>query len=248
MAGRTIAVGDIHGELSHLLKLWKRLPELDPHDTLVFMGDYVDRGPDSRGVVEFMMTLPERTQAKLVLLCGNHEDGWLRAANGGFPHFTEPEVNGCWKCASSFLGKPAEVPPNEEEKAQIASASFFPPGVIDWMSQMPLWYEDHHAIYVHAGLQPTDGVFPHPSEVKNRLALLWARSNEFFTQYRGKRVVCGHTATLDLPQELSMYTPDDPSDIWMTQNVCAIDTKCGKTDGFLSALELPTLRVYESRK
>ncbi len=52
---------------------------------------------------------------------------------------------------------------------------------------------------------------------------------------------------MDLPQELSMYTPDDPTDIWMTQNVCAIDTKCGKTDGFLSALELPTLRVYESR-
>ncbi len=247
MAGRTIAVGDIHGELSHLTKLWGKLPELDAHDTLVFMGDYVDRGPDSRGVVEFMQTLPQRTAAKLVLLCGNHEDGWIRVASGGFPQFTDPEINGCWTCARSFLGKPVDALPDDQDRARIADASFFPPGVIDWMREMPTWYEDHHAIYIHAGLQPVEGIFPHPSEVKNRLVLLWSRSNEFFTQYRGKRVVCGHTATIDLPQELSLYTPDDPSDIWMTQNVIAIDTKCGKTDGFLSALELPTLRVYESR-
>src|SRR5687768_9684456 len=104
MAGRTIAVGDIHGELSQLQKLWPKLPELDPHDTLVFMGDYVDRGPDSRGVLEFLAAIPQKTQAKLVFLCGNHEDGWVRAASGGFHQFTEPAINGCWACCRSFLG------------------------------------------------------------------------------------------------------------------------------------------------
>jgi serine/threonine protein phosphatase 1 len=247
MAGRTIAVGDIHGELEHLQKLWAKLPSLDAEDTLVFLGDYVDRGPDSRGVVEFMRALPLKTPAKIVLLCGNHEDGWLRVADGGFPEFILPEPNGCWPCARSFMGKPPGTLPEPADVESMMTASFFPPGVVDWMRAMPCWYEDDHAIYVHAGLAEKDGSFQHPSEVKNRLVLLWTRSKEFFQNYRGKRVICGHTATEDLPQDLSLYTPDDPSDLWFTQHVIAIGTKCGKTNGFLTALELPSLHVYESR-
>lgn len=247
MAGRTIAIGDIHGDLSHLEKLWAKLPPLDADDTLVFLGDYVDRGPDSRGVVEFMRALPLRTPAKLVLLRGNHEDGWIRVAEQGFAEFILPEGNGCWACARSFLGRPADSKPEAADLEIMLKASFFPPGVVDWMRAMPWWYEDEHAIYVHAGLPEKDGVFQHPSEVKNRLVLLWLRSKEFFENYRGKRVICGHTATEDLPQGLSQYTPDDPADLWFSQHVVAIDTKCGKRDGFLTALELPALHVYESR-
>ncbi|HEX8653368.1 MAG TPA: metallophosphoesterase [Pyrinomonadaceae bacterium] len=49
MHERTIAIGDIHGDLAHALTLWERLPVLTASDTIVFLGDYVDRGPDSRG-------------------------------------------------------------------------------------------------------------------------------------------------------------------------------------------------------
>lgn len=63
----------------------------------------------------------------------------------------------------------------------------------------------------------------------------------------GKRVICGHTATEDLPVELSTYTPEDPTDLWYRGAVVAIDTRCGKEGGFLTALELPALKVYESR-
>lgn len=246
VAGRTFAIGDIHGELAHLLRLWDALPALDHDDTLVFLGDYVDRGPDSREVVDFMRKLPLRTPAKLVLLCGNHEDGWLRVADAGFPEFILPPTNGCWPCARSFLGRPHDAQPTPEDTEAMMTASFFPDGVIDWMRKMPLWYEDDHAIYIHAGLPEKDGRFQHPSEVKNRLALLWMRSRQFFESYRGKRVICGHTATEDLP-DISEYTPDDPSDLWFTQHVVAIDTKCGKQGGFLTAIELPGLHVYESR-
>ena len=64
--------------------------------------------------------------------------------------------------------------------------------------------------------------------------------------YRGKRVVFGHTTTECLPQELSQYTPDDPTDLWAGENVIGIDTGCG-SGGFLTAIELPALNVYESR-
>jgi serine/threonine protein phosphatase 1 len=68
----------------------------------------------------------------------------------------------------------------------------------------------------------------------------------FFQGYRGKRVVCGHTATENLPPELSSFTPEDPLDMWVGENVVVIDTGCGK-GGFLTVLELPALKTYESR-
>ncbi len=248
MAGRTFVVGDVHGELRHLSTLLARLPALDAGDTLLFLGDYVDRGPDSRGVVERLMSLHTATPAKLVFLRGNHEDGWLRAMNGGWPEFVLPQPNGCWACVRSFRGRPLpESQPEKEDFEALFSGSFFPEAVADWMSALLHFYEDEHAIYVHAGLPEKNGQFLHPSEADDPLVLLWSRNTKFFREYSGKRVICGHTATEDLPVELSTYTPEDPTDLWYRGAVVAIDTRCGKEGGFLTALELPALKVYESR-
>jgi serine/threonine protein phosphatase 1 len=59
-------------------------------------------------------------------------------------------------------------------------------------------------------------------------------------------VVCGHTSTDHLPPELSSFTPEDPLDMWAGEAVLVIDTGCGK-GGFLTAVELPSVKVYESR-
>lgn len=248
MAGRTFVVGDVHGELSHLTTLLTRLPALDAKDTLVFLGDYVDRGPESRGVVQLLMGLDQHTPAKLVFLRGNHEDGWLRAMNGGWPEFVLPQPNGCWACVRSYRGRPLpEAQPDKEDLEALFSGSFFPEAVASWMTGLLHFYEDEHAIYVHAGLPEKAGRFLHPSEVEDPIVLLWLRSSKFFREYKGKRVICGHTATEDLPVELSTYTRHDPSDLWFRGDVVAIDTRCGKEGGFLTALELPGLKVYESR-
>jgi serine/threonine protein phosphatase 1 len=114
------------------------------------------------------------------------------------------------------------------------------------MRDLPHFYEDNHAIYVHAGLPKLSGGFPHPSEVKLKQALLWCRDEKFFRDYSGKLVVFGHTATALLPPELSSYTPEDPTDLWAGPHTVGIDTGCGK-GGFLTGFELPAMRVYESR-
>ena len=93
---------------------------------------------------------------------------------------------------------------------------FLPDDVVDWMNALPYFYEDEHAIYVHAGLVEKDGKWLHPS------------------------------ATENLPPELSSFTPEDPLDMWVGENVVVIDTGCGK-GGFLTVLELPAMKVYESR-
>jgi serine/threonine protein phosphatase 1 len=88
--------------------------------------------------------------------------------------------------------------------------------------------------------------FTHPSAAPDPIVLLWLRDDHFFRNYRGKLVVFGHTRTEYLPPELSGYTPEDPTDLWAGENVVGIDTGCGN-GGFLTALELPAMNVYESR-
>ncbi len=249
MQGRTFAIGDIHGEYEALLCLLDRLPELHESDTLVFVGDYLDRGDRSKEVIEHIRRLPAETRARVIALRGNHEDAWLRVIDAGWPEFTLPPGNGCLATLRSFTGGP---PPHErpavrhDEVSLLLQGSFFPEEIIRWMRELPYYYEDEHAIYVHAGLHRKDGEFLHPADTENPSALLWCRAEHFFRDYRGKRVVFGHTSTEFLPPELSSYTPEDPTDLWAGPSTIGLDTGCGK-GGFLTAVELPALKVYESR-
>ena len=253
MAGRTFVIGDIHGDLAALHKVVARMPQPDAEDTMVFLGDYIDRGLDSAGVVDFLMNvLPTHTAARLVMLRGNHEDAWIKVMDAGWKDFVVPIGNGCFQTMQSFLGEPVEplgASPTLAQFERMGAADFFPPSVVRWLHELPFWYEDEHAIYVHAGLPlaPTDG-FVHPRDAtgKQQIALLWIRDQRFFRDYRGKTVVVGHTGTSKLPPELSDYTPDDRSDLWYGPAVIGIDTGAGMR-GFLTGLELPGGVIYESR-
>jgi serine/threonine protein phosphatase 1 len=136
--------------------------------------------------------------------------------------------------------------PGRDELEALFSGSFLPKNVVEWMASLPHYYEDEHAIYVHAGLIRKGDRFLHPSETKPESVLLWCRDREFFADYRGKLVVFGHTATDCLPQELSSYTPEDPTDFWAGPACVGLDTGAGR-GGFLTAVELPERQVYESR-
>jgi len=245
MAGRTFATGDIHGDLEALLRVEEQLPRLDAGDTLVFLGDYVDRGPHSAQVVDYLRSLPRRTPARVVALRGNHEDAWLRVIDEGWPEFVLPTGHGCREAMESYVGK-LPSPLDDTLMEALLTGSFFPDDVVAWMRGLPYFYEDEHGIYVHAGLMRIGEHFAHPAEVDNVTALLWHRNQDFFRNYRGKRVVFGHTVTEYLPEELSSYTPEDPSDMWAGPATVGIDTGAGK-GGFLTTIELPTMRVYESR-
>ncbi len=249
MSGRTFSIGDIHGDLAALQILFSRLPPLTAQDTVVFLGDYIDRGPDSAGVVAWIREFIKTSPARVICLRGNHEDAWLQVLESGWPEFVMPRGNGCLECMRSFMKLPVptddEIPTYEEYEAMF-DGRFFPADVVEWMKTLRWFYEDDHAIYVHAGIKRQEGEFPHPSSVEPKRALLWLRDRDFFENYRGKLVVFGHTTTRTLPNELSTYTPDDPTDMWAGPACVGLDTACGK-GGFLTAFELPSKRVYESR-
>jgi serine/threonine protein phosphatase 1 len=254
MTGRTFAIGDVHGELAKLEALLGTLPALGPEDTIVFIGDYLDRGPDSAGVVELVRNgLPRATEAKIVALKGSHEDAWLKVLHDkGYMEFTLPVGNGCLATLRSYTGGPApkedESASTREEMEAMFFGAFFPKEVVAWLETLPAWYEDEHAIYVHAGLPKRDGRWCHPSEVADPHPLMWQRTEDFFRSYEGKRVVFGHTKAEYLPQELSCFTPHDGQDLFFRPNLVGVDTGCGHEGGFLTAIELPSLKVYESRR
>jgi serine/threonine protein phosphatase 1 len=82
---RTYAIGDIHGCLDKLLDLVKRC-QLDAGKQpakFVFLGDYIDRGPDSRGVVEFLIEVQSQQPGSIICLAGNHEGIALAAVHAG---------------------------------------------------------------------------------------------------------------------------------------------------------------------
>jgi Calcineurin-like phosphoesterase len=244
MAGRTFATGDIHGDLDALLHVEAQLPALDEGDTLVFLGDYLDRGPCSAQVIDHVRSLSRRTRARVVALRGNHEDAWLKVIDEGWPEFVMPPGHGCREAMESFIGE-LDGPLDQTMMEVMFSGSFFPLDVVEWMRSLPYFYEDEHAIYVHAGLSRRGNDFAHPSELDDKTPLLWLRDHHFFRNYRGKRVVFGHTVTEYLPEELSSYTPEDPTDMWAGPCTVGVDTGAGK-GGFLTCIELPAMRVFES--
>jgi serine/threonine protein phosphatase 1 len=249
MAGRTIVVGDIHGDLGALDHLLARLPDLDARDTMVFLGDYVDRGNESRGVIERVQQLEADGPMKVVPLLGNHEAKWIECYDQPDPGFLLPRVNGCANTFRSFveeapLGEEDELAPLEIERL-MQVASWMPRETIEWMRALPLWYEDQHAIYVHAGVDGRRSKWKHP-RASSATSLLWMRRLEFYTSYQGKLLIFGHTSTDELPTENQATDRFGTLEVWRRGDLIGIDTACGK-GGHLSAVELPSGRIYESR-
>jgi serine/threonine protein phosphatase 1 len=244
---RTLAIGDIHGDLAHLERLLAKLPPLDAGDTVVFLGDYIDRGPASRQVIERVEVFRRDFPGRCVTLRGNHEDAWLASLEKPNPGFLMMAPNGCLETMRSFLDTHGMTEQDQLLKL-LDLGAWVPPALGEWMRQLPTWYEDQHAIYVHAGLEGEGKVWLHPS-LGHGKNLMWMREPDFWTNYHGKRLVFGHTVTAELPVDhLNWFQKilDDKADVWFRGDLVGVDTGCGK-GGFLSAVELPSLKVYESR-
>jgi serine/threonine protein phosphatase 1 len=172
-SGRFFAVGDIHGCLDRLKILLKRMPVDWDEDRLIFLGDYVDRGPDSMQVIEFLLDFKRRYGERIVFLQGNHE--WM------FSRYLIGEDCGPFlRCGGSqtiesysLEGKALEVPGSHR----------------GFLEDLKPFHETESYIFVHAGLRPGVSLAAQSHE-----DLLWIRSPFLESPYNwGKRVIFGHT-------------------------------------------------------
>lgn len=224
-------VPDIHGQAELLERLIARLPIDWAADDLVFLGDYVDRGPASRRVLEYVMALQARFP-RVVALCGNH-DVMMREAlddEGAFSVWLHMDAGPTY----------ADFCPGARDVRWSRFARAVPEPVRAFLAGLPYVYENLHGRYVHGGAQRgEDGQWV----VDNVEAVAWSRDTAFFQTYTGPTVVVGHTPTRKL-RKLLGERHDAPEDglVWERGPVLAID--CGAGDGGpLCTVELPARRV-----
>src|SRR5690242_18675614 len=183
MGARTFVVGDIHGDTEAFDKVFGKLPPMTADDTIVFLGDYVDRGPDSKGSVERVWHLQRTSPAKIVTLRGNHDDMW--GICWETPHLgcLTPRSNGCGDMVRPYTGRAPLGDDEELSRSELYEMmqvrNWLPEPTAKWFQKLPLWYEDDHAIYVHAGLDGEGDAWKHPRDSSPK-PLLWMREQDFY--------------------------------------------------------------------
>lgn len=175
-AERLFAIGDLHGCIGELRRL---LEEIRPAsgDRLVFLGDYVDRGPDARGLIDVLIDLRDRSPADCIFLKGNHEDMFLDFLGEGGHHGDAFLMNGGRGTLASYGIDPG------------AGEIMLPPGHLEFLRNLRLSYLESPFLFVHAGISPLLSLEEQPEE-----SLLWIREefirNRHLLPYT---VVFGHT-------------------------------------------------------
>src|SRR5215471_8263808 len=146
----TVAIGDVHGNLAALEDvLGLLLPELSQTDTLVFLGDYIDRGPDSRGCVERIIKLQESGPCSIVTLMGNHEQWMLKAMRNPRCHSWLLGME-AFATIESYSGKAAKVLRQSlEQDAMKVILEKHPPPYSTFFNELP---SKHIGFF--EGLQP----------------------------------------------------------------------------------------------
>jgi serine/threonine protein phosphatase 1 len=242
----TIAVGDIHGNLPALDDILDQiLGESAAGDTIVFLGDYIDRGPDARQCVEAILRFHSETRAEVVCLLGNHEDWFLRTLHDYSRH-------------SWLLGMEAfdtirsySVAAAEALREAVSNAGpelylgrralpyevFFdcvPEDHIRFFENLRLFHQSADGVCSHGGVHPGIVGLQH----QGRQALIWGAGSFPYAYEGAETVVYGHhnNATLN-------------GNGWPTPTILGrtigIDTI---SHGVLTAVRLPDQKVFQSAK
>ncbi|MBV8488060.1 MAG: serine/threonine protein phosphatase [Planctomycetaceae bacterium] len=171
---RTLAIGDIHGCV-HALRALLDAVVLEHDDQVITLGDYVDRGPDSRGVLDLLIRL--ESECCLVPLLGNHDDMLLQASRG-FYQTAYLEMGGLATLASYGGSGPEDI-------------ALIPDDHIAFLERCVDSYEIETHIFVHASY-----VAHLPMREQPALALRWEslRDDVPAPHHSGKVVIAGHTS------------------------------------------------------
>jgi serine/threonine protein phosphatase 1 len=184
---RIFVIGDIHGCLDKLEQLWDRIDPRPDKDQLVFLGDYIDRGEDSSGVLDYLLQLKE-TYLNTIFLMGNHEkmfidflagvDRALFIYNGG-----ESTINSYIGRMENAWGSVRGISDDEALNLLV------PEHHRTFLQELHQYYETENYIMVHAGLR-----YGIPLEQQSLEDLVWIREEFIYSEEDfGKRVIFGHT-------------------------------------------------------
>jgi serine/threonine protein phosphatase 1 len=242
----TLAIGDIHGNLAALCDLVSRLEaEIDASDVVVFLGDYIDRGQDSRGCIDEILEFRARCRGEVVCLRGNHED-WMLRTQKDYSRHSWLLGMGALETIHSYSPVAAQTIREALTEAglrlyigrwELPYGAFFDSMPVThraFFDELALLFESEHCICTHAGLDPRVATL---SEQKDE-ALVWG-ADGFPSRYQAERcVVYGHWHNPEL-NEQRWPSPR------IVGNTIGIDTI---EHGILMAIRMPERQVYQSKR
>ena len=213
---RTFAIGDIHGCAATLRRLVDDIIHPLPVDRIYLLGDLIDRGPDSKGVLDFIFELRDR-DLSVTGVRGNHEEMYLQAGNDHNYMGLWAANGGLTTLASFQADGPGDIPKRYR----------------DFLGSLPLYILVDDFIIVHAGLN-----FTAFDPLEDADAMLWTRSPSVDRQrIGGRRLICGHT-----PVSLTRLHASLDSSKIMLDNGCVFG---GLPEmGNLAALELESMTLF----
>jgi serine/threonine protein phosphatase 1 len=169
--GRTLVMSDIHGMADELFLLLDGIRYKYTEDRLIVLGDYIDRGPNSKDILDYFIKLKKIAGKKLVLLRGNHEDICIKAFHDK-PAFGQDAT-------SLWLDNGGDATLKSFGEANL-------PKYITFMEKLPVYVEMDKYIFVHGGVNPDMQLSQTDPE-----ELLWTR--DYAAHISGKTVVVGHS-------------------------------------------------------
>ena len=165
---RYIAITDIHGERAKLDNLLSKI-EFYPTDTIVFMGDYIDRGPDSKGVVDTIIDLGNRYNC--IYLIGSHEYALLHSKEDDYYQFLFDNYGG----------------PATERSYGGFNNIFKVHG--EFFKNLKFYYLTDKYLFVHAGINPD-----YPLNAQNEVDLVYIRGKFIYSKHNlPQKIIFGHT-------------------------------------------------------
>ncbi len=193
-------IPDIHGCLKTLSTLIENQIAPNKNDHLIFLGDYIDRGPDSKGVIDYIMGL-QKNNYNVTALLGNHEDYCIRAYEEDKKH-------------KSFLGFRSKSKIQKEwemhgglqtmQSFDANSPKDIPDKYIYWMKNLQYYIEVDNFIIVHAGLN-----FKEDDPFSDKKSMIWIRDFKVDqSKIDNKKIIHGHVPVNLEFIDLSINNPD----------------------------------------
>jgi serine/threonine protein phosphatase 1 len=200
---KTYAIGDAHGRFDLVCQAIS-LAEADAGEiggVFVCCGDFIDRGPQGRNIIDLFMAGPSLPNWRWIILKGNHEDIMLQA-------LAEPELKLHWWLRN---GGGSTLASYGYAHGDALKPLRVPRVHLEWLAALPLYHADAHRVFVHAGLDPSL-----PLDQQSEQEMMWVRSGRRDDySFDGKHVVHGHEQFADGPILLSGRTDLDTF-AWLT--------------------------------
>ena len=229
---RVLAIGDVHGMYEKLIKLMDKIRFNPDEDLLIFLGDYIDRGPDPGRCLQYIFALQQQYPDVVVCLMGNHEvmmSSYFMQKRGSYNNLIV-DYAGSWLDNGGLETLKQLDEMDEGTKEEL----------LQWVMNLPVKYQYQDYFFCHAGVDPDV-----PLTVQNEFDMLWRRQ-QWWEQYKGEEtLVVGHTPVQKV-MKLTGKERRTPKPLFLANHVIMCDTGAYMSGGKLSCVDVLAGKVWQA--